>query len=56
MNITSFASAGEVFTNRECIKGYSFKIDASRGKSALFQVSNNVHFDDSLNLSPISVL
>lgn len=55
MNITSFASAGEVFTNRECIKGYAFKIDASRGKSALFQIFNNVHFDNSHNLSPINV-
>ena len=34
MNITVFATGDNVFKNCECIKGYTFKMVASRGKSA----------------------
>lgn len=34
MNLTVFASENSVFVNCECIKGYTFKMVAPRGKSA----------------------
>lgn len=34
MNLTVFSVGDEVFRNCECIKGYTFKMVAPRGKSA----------------------
>ena len=33
MNLTVFATDDSVFTNCECIKGYTFKMVMQRGKS-----------------------
>jgi hypothetical protein len=38
MNITLFASHGNVFVNCECIKGYAFKNALTRVNSALLPV------------------
>lgn len=35
MNITVFATGDSIFTNCDCIKGYTFKMVAPRGKSTL---------------------
>lgn len=34
MNLTVFSVGDDVFRNCECIKGYTFKMVAPRGKSA----------------------
>ncbi len=45
MNLTVFKSNGRVFTNCECISGFSYKMDATR--------DNYVHFDNEPNLSQL---
>lgn len=41
MNTRTFESAGKVYSHSEYILGYSFKIDAPRGQSAIFDCATN---------------
>ena len=62
MNLTVFASGGKVYTNREYIKGYAFRMAGPGAYCALLtpraaafglQGDHSAHFDANANLSPL---
>jgi len=62
MNLAVFVSGGKVYTNREYIKGYAFKMAGPGAYCALLphkaaafglQGDHSAHFDANANLSPL---